>query len=90
MCSNQRLMSFEITYPTEELKEKVIFKETVLLKQFCADLQRSLKVLSEDKSQPIKVTPDVTKIIKKLNYKDWSKNPIEKFYLRPLKTALTK
>jgi len=32
----------------------------------------------------------VTKIIKKLKYKDWEKNPIEKFYLQPLKKAMTK
>jgi len=49
-----------------------------------------LKVLYDDKTQPIKITPDVTRIIKKLAYPDWHKNPIEKFYLKPLKIALTK
>ena len=90
MNSNQRLLSFEITYPSLEDKAKVVFKETILLKQFCADLQRCLKVLFDDKNQPIKVTPDVTRIVKKLAYHEWTKNPIEKFYLKPLKTAMTK
>jgi len=32
MESNQRLLSFEISYWTLEQKEKVVFKETILLK----------------------------------------------------------
>lgn len=71
MASNQRLLNFEIWYKTPEDRKKVVFKETIILKQFCADLQRCLKTLYEDKNQPIKVTPDVTKIFKKLNYENW-------------------
>lgn len=90
MASNQRLLNFEIWYKTPEDRKKVVFKETIILKQFCADLQRCLKTLYEDKNQPIKVTPDVTKIFKKLNYENWQHKQIEKFYLHPLKVNLTK
>ena len=68
----------------------MVFKETVLLKQYCADMQRCLKVLFDDKTQPIKVMPDVTRIVKKLAYLDWHKNQVESFYLKPLKVAMIK
>ncbi len=32
----------------------------------------------------------MTRVVKKLGYKDWQKNKIESFYLKPLKTAFTK
>lgn len=32
MCSNQRLLVFEIAFPTYESRQKVVFKETILYK----------------------------------------------------------
>ena len=32
----------------------------------------------------------MTRVVKKLGYKDWHKNKMESFYLKPLKTAITK
>ena len=37
------------------------------------------------KNNPLKITPDMTRVVKKLYYKDWDKNTIEAFYLNPLK-----
>ncbi len=32
----------------------------------------------------------MTRVVKKLGYKNWQQNTIEAFYLKPLKTAFTK
>jgi hypothetical protein len=47
-----------------------------------------MKILSEYNSKPIKYTPDVRMIFKKLDYENLTK--IEEFYIEPLKEALEK
>jgi hypothetical protein len=47
-----------------------------------------MKILSEYHSKPIKYTPDVRMIFKKLDYENLTK--IEEFYIEPLKEALEK
>lgn len=86
--SNMRLCLFEETYPTPEERYKAEFKEQALEEAFCIDMQNCLRILYEIEKEPdlkIIANPNVRKIFFKLKYKDWDKNPIERFYLKPLK-----
>ena len=56
-------------------------------------MQNCLRILYDVEKDPDKkiiANPNVRKIFFKLKYKDWDKNPIERFYLKPLKYSFIK
>ena len=82
---NMKLMMFDLKYQTKE--DKIIngFKYKAFVDKYCCCLQEAMKVLSTYHNTPIKHTPDVRMIFKKIEYEHLTK--IEAFYVEPLREA---
>jgi hypothetical protein len=93
MITNTRLSLFEFHYDNPEKRQIALFKEKALTEEFCENFQVCLEILHEkekDPSRRIIANPHVRRIFNKLGYAGWDKNPVEKFYLVPLKEAFYK
>ena len=90
MEANCRLLIFEKKNYTKKLFEENYFKYAGLIKDFCEKYQPCQRILNETSSNKIVGDPDISSVLKKLNYENWEDNEIEKFYFLPLLTCFNK
>ena len=91
--SNWRLSLYETNYDDKDKVAVTDFRKDVLVNKFCEHLQACFTILhgvEKDREKQVMANPVTNKIINKLNYEDWGKNPVEKFYLNPLNNAYFK
>jgi hypothetical protein len=76
---NMKMVMYDLKYDTKE--ERIIngFKYKAYVDKYSQCLQDAMKILSEHHEKPVKYTPDVRMIFKKLEYENLTK--IESFYI---------
>jgi hypothetical protein len=64
---------FDLKYQTREEKIINAFKYRAFVDKYCICLQEAMKILNTFHTFPVKYTPDVKMIFKKLEYENLSK-----------------
>ena len=89
MEANCRLLIFEKKNDTKKLFEENYFIYNGLIKDFCQKYQPCQRILNETTNK-LNANPDISSVLKKLNYEGWEKNEIERYYFMPLLSCFNK
>ena len=90
MEANMRLTLFDFDNITELKYEQNNFKYQAQIKKWCTTYQKCQTVLRDHNPDIIRNNPDIYSSQKKIAYKEWRTNKIERYYIKPLLDTLLK